>query len=151
MYKPFSFKMYFLEGGEFMATLISVGSSVPSNGNAPYSINVSNIPVRLAAFGLNVPNVPNRVFLNATIGIQSTLLNPTLVFQIVRDNSEVVATIRQQVLLTTNQYQIVSFNAVDINVPVGYHGYAITVAVEGLIANAVVTGPITFSGESYIF
>ncbi|MCU9614551.1 hypothetical protein OEV98_13485 [Caldibacillus lycopersici] len=134
-----------------MASLISVGSSVPSNGNSPYRINVSDIPVRLAAFGLIAPSGSNRIFLNATVGIQSTLVNPTLVFQILRDNSEVITTIRQQVLLTANQYQVISFNAVDIDVPAGNHGYAITATVEGLLANAVITGPIIFSGESYSF
>ncbi|WP_042148421.1 hypothetical protein [Paucisalibacillus sp. EB02] len=134
-----------------MANLVSVGSSVPSNGNAPFEVNVTDTPVRLAAFGINVPNSPNRVFLNATIGVQATILNPTLVFQVVRNNSEVIATIREQVIATLNQIQNVSFNAVDTNAPPGYHGYSVTVAVEGLLADAVVTGPVIFSGESYTF
>lgn len=138
-------------GGDEMATLISVGSSVPSNGNSPFSVNVADTPVRLAAFGIAVPNNPNRVFLNATIGIQATLLSPTLIFRVIRDNSEVIATVRQQVLITLNQNQNISFHVVDTNVPPGYHGYSVTVAVEGLLGDAIVNGPVIFSGESYTF
>lgn len=134
-----------------LATLISVGSSVPSNGNVPINIDLSSAPTPLAAFGLTTPAGNNRVFLEGTVGVVATLLTPTLIFRVVRDNSITVATIRQQLVLGLNQVQAVSFNAVDSNVTAGAHGYTLTVEVEGLLADATVVGPIIFSGESYQF
>lgn len=132
-----------------MASLFSVGSSVPSNGNSPITINITSTPTRLAAFGLSTSSGANRVFLNATIGIRRILLNPVVTFKVIRDNSEVIATFRQQLLLSANEVETISFNAVDANVPLGSHGYAITAEIEGLGSSASVVGPIIFSGESY--
>ncbi|WP_051428332.1 hypothetical protein [Bacillus sp. J33] len=132
-----------------MAELFSVGSSVPSNGNTPITIDISEFPTRLAAFGLSTPSGANRVFLNATVGVRPLLLNPVVVFQVIRDNSVVVATIRQQLLLAANEVQNVSFNIVDNNAPLGSHGYALTAELEGMLSDATIVGPIIFSGASY--
>ncbi|MEH6986449.1 hypothetical protein [Cytobacillus firmus] len=132
-----------------MAEFFSVGSSVPSNGNTPITIDIGDTPVTLAAFGISTPSGANRVLLDGTIGIRPTLLNPVVVLKVIRDNSQLIATVRQQIFVSLGEVQIVSFNGVDTNVPVGSHGYTLTAEIEGLGSDATVVGPIVYSGTSY--
>ncbi|MGG1551496.1 exosporium protein C [Paenibacillus ferrarius] len=135
-----------------MTQVFSIGTSVPGTTSGSLSRTVTTSPITLAQFGLAIPQGANRVILNATVGVTSTLLAPVLLFNVLRGNA-VIFSCREEVLLSAGQELTVSFQAIDTNVPAtSNQGYTLTVQLEtGLLVGATVTGPITFSGVSYTY
>ncbi|SDM60217.1 hypothetical protein SAMN04488137_0971 [Fictibacillus solisalsi] len=131
-----------------MPTYLGSGSSVPTDSSGSLNINVPSTPIKLAAFGLSIPAPDNRVILNATVGISASLGNPTVLFKIYRDTGIIFSTVTE-LQLSVAQNATVTFQAIDLNVPVGSnYAYSITAELvnSNLLNNALITGPITFSG-----
>ncbi|NOV04262.1 hypothetical protein [Paenibacillus planticolens] len=135
-----------------MSNIVSIGTSVPGASSGSLSRTVTTTPITLSQFGLAIPQGANRVILDATVGITSSLLAPVLLFNVLRGNA-VIFSCRQEVLLSTGQELTVSFQAIDSNVPAtSNQGYTLTVQLESsLLVGATVTGPVTFSGISYTY
>ena len=135
-----------------MANTFSIGTSVPAQGSGSLNRTITGSPLKLAEFGLAIPGGANRVLLNATVGVESSLLAPVLLFTIFR-GSQVIFTSREEVLLSLGQEQTITVHAIDMNVPAtSNQAYSITVQLENsLLTGARVTGPVEFSGVSYNF
>ncbi|MGC4375445.1 hypothetical protein WD019_00700 [Fictibacillus sp. Mic-4] len=132
-----------------MATVLDTGSSQPNNGSASTNIPVTASPVKVAEFGLSPYVSTNKIMLSFTAGVTTTLALPTLLFKIVRDTT-VIFTTRSRVEVALGQPQTISFQAVDLNVPVGNHAYFVTVELENpLLNSASIIGPISFNGVAY--
>ncbi|MBY6037692.1 hypothetical protein KUV80_13560 [Fictibacillus nanhaiensis] len=133
--------------------IISFGASVPTNGSQSLNRVIPNTPkaIRVAEFGLSVPRPQAKVHLHATIGVTSLVVNPTILFQVFR-NSQVIFSMRHQTTVAVGESESVSFHAVDLNPPTGYHAYYFTAKVENptLGTNqASEVGPVTFTGLNY--
>lgn len=129
-------------------TYLGSGSSNPSGSSDSLNINVPSTPIKLAAFGLGIPVADNRVILNATVGIRASLGNPTVLFKVYRDTA-VIFSVRAELQIALAQFNTVTFQAIDLNVPVGSnYAYSITAELvnSNLLNNATIVGPITFSG-----
>jgi len=127
---------------------------MPANGQTgftPIPIPVApTAPVPLADLGIFLsisPPAPtvNRVELVATVGIQSTLGIPHVQFRILRDGSEIFNTV-QGAENGEEEFVTVTFEAVDFNVPLGFHTYTLDAQVLDVGTTAQVVGPISFSG-----
>ncbi|MGM7702884.1 hypothetical protein ACSVDE_14235 [Pseudalkalibacillus sp. Hm43] len=128
-----------------------VSAPVNSSGSLDRVIPVSPSNIKLAEFGLNVTQSPNIVDLKATIGWEAVAGRPTVLFKIFR-GTQVIFTTIDELDITLIQNKTVTFTAVDFNAPVGFNKYSLTVELtnpEGLINQASVVGPITFSGAAY--
>lgn len=103
----------------------------------------------LTEFGLTTAQ-GGSVLLNASVGIQSTLGNPDLLFTILRGGTAVFS-IRDTVQ-AAGQFDPVSFSYVDANVPAGYFAYTLMVSiVNSPVLNAAnLVGPTNFSGLSLV-
>ncbi|MFD2880141.1 hypothetical protein ACFTAO_36005 [Paenibacillus rhizoplanae] len=104
----------------------------------------------LAEFG--IATVANGdVLLNATIGFQTTLGIPNVVFfTLYRDNQPIFFNAGASGLAIL-AIQPVTISYLDLNVPAGYHAYSLGVANNStniLLNTASITGPVTFSGVS---
>lgn len=132
--------------------IVDFNASVPSNFsqslNRPIPAAPSNIT--LAAFGLAVPAPGTDVLLIGTVELTSTLGIPELLIRIFR-NSAVIGTVRVETL-AINEVRNTTFQIVDLDAPVGYHSYRITAEVTNPLPTnqAIATGPITFSGTSFL-
>lgn len=135
-----------------MTNIVSIGTSVPGSSSGTLTRTVTTTPITLAQFGLAIPQGANRVILNATVGVTSSLLAPVLLFNVLRGNA-VIFSCRQEALINGGQEIAISFQAIDSNVPAtSNQGYTLTVQLEaGLLVGATVTGPVTFSGISYTY
>ncbi|MNI47445.1 hypothetical protein D3C73_1019650 [compost metagenome] len=75
---------------------------------------------------------------------------PDILFTIYRDTEVIFTAISSNVSL--NEVFNITLHTIDDIVPVGYYGYSLTAQVIAglpLVNNAVVIGPIMFSGVSY--
>lgn len=103
----------------------------------------------LTEFGLATTQ-GGSVLLNATIGVQTTLGNPNLLFTILRSGTPVFT------LLATapggGQYAPLSLSYVDLNFPSGYFAYTLTIAQvnSSTLNSANLIGPVDFSGLSLV-
>ncbi|MEI2398937.1 MULTISPECIES: hypothetical protein [Paenibacillus] len=103
----------------------------------------------LTQFGLATAQ-GGSVLLNASIGVQTVLGSPNLLFTILRAGAPVF-TLRTTAL-STGQYDLVSLSYVDASLPAGYFAYTLTVSlVNSSVQNAVnLIGPVDFSGLSLV-
>jgi len=135
-----------------MLTIFDYGASTPAVGSGSLSRAVPATPttITLAEFGLGVGSFSNKVQLNATVGIAATLANPSFLFSIIRDTGVIFTTLAQAAL-NVSEDQTIAFEAVDIDVPPGYHDYLLLVTNVNplpLVNQGNVIGPITFTGLS---
>ncbi|WP_339219700.1 hypothetical protein [Paenibacillus sp. FSL H8-0332] len=89
------------------------------------------------------------VLLNATIGFQTTIGIPNVVFTLYRDSQPIFNAGASGLAVLAIQPVTISY--LDLNVPAGYHAYSLGVANNStniLLNTASVTGPVTFSGVS---
>lgn len=133
-----------------MALVIDVGRSTASTGTQTLSIPILAPGQNqiLAEFGIATV-ADGDVLLNATIGFQTTLGVPNVVFTIYRDNQPIFNAGASG--LSVLAIQPVTISYLDLNVPAGYHAYSLGVANNStnvLLNTASVTGPVTFSGVS---
>ncbi|AIQ54136.1 hypothetical protein [Paenibacillus sp. FSL R7-0331] len=133
-----------------MATIIDVGSSTASTGSQTISIPIlaPGANLILAEFGLSTVT-GGSVLLNASIGFQTTLGIPSVVFTLYRDGQPIYNVGASGLALLAIQPIAMSF--LDRSVPAGYHAYSLGVANNSLniLLNAAsVTGPVTYSGVS---
>lgn len=132
-----------------MVQIVDFGKSIASSSSQSITLPIVGAPASntLAEFGLNV-SAGGNVLLNATIGLQTTLGTPDLLFTVIRGGAQIF-TIRSSGL-AVNSFNPVSFSFVDTNVPSGYYSYTVTVSNTSLVALnlANVIGPIIFSGVS---
>ncbi|MBN8207255.1 hypothetical protein JI666_00680 [Bacillus sp. NTK071] len=131
--------------------IFDYSSSVPTSSSESLNRSIPMTPqsIKLASFGLFVPDQANKVQLNATIGLKATALTPTVLFTIYR-NTGVIFTTRITLDEGLNDFQTVSFEAIETNAPTGFHSYSVRAEIDSslLLADAQVNGPITFSGFS---
>ncbi|WP_349408594.1 hypothetical protein [Pseudalkalibacillus sp. SCS-8] len=123
-----------------------------SNGDLNRAIPTAPTRIRLAEFGLKIPQNVNQVDLKATVGWSAVAGRPNVQFKIIRGNNQVIYSTTDEIDITVIEDKTVTFTAVDINVPAGQTKYAITVELtnpEGALNQAAVTGPVTFSGTAY--
>ncbi|AIQ48681.1 hypothetical protein R70723_24310 [Paenibacillus sp. FSL R7-0273] len=133
-----------------MATIIDVGSSTASTGSQTISIPILAPGANqiLAEFGLSTVT-GGSVLLNASIGFQTTLGVPSVVFTLYRDGQPIYNVGSSGLALLAIQPIALSF--LDRSVPPGYHAYSLGIANNSLniLLNAAsVTGPVTYSGVS---
>ncbi|HEY2494196.1 MAG TPA: hypothetical protein VGI33_14985 [Paenibacillus sp.] len=132
-----------------MVQIVDFGKSIASSSSQSITLPILGSPTSntLAEFGLNV-SAGGNVLLNATIGLQTTLGTPDLLFTVLRSGAQIF-TIRSSGL-AVNSFNPVSFSFVDTNVPAGYYAYTVIVSNTSVIALNVanVIGPIIFSGLS---
>lgn len=131
--------------------ILDYKASVPNSTASSTLITVPLSPsnVQLADLGLfltpPVP-MPNRVRLIATVGIQN--LSNTIqqvVFRVFRDGNPIFSTQQGLEPPDDEQFYTVSMQALDFNVPSGFHVYTLTVERLTATAGDVVVGPITFT------
>jgi hypothetical protein len=132
-----------------MFQIVDFGRSVPYPFSNSISIAILASPslLTLGQFGLQVQQ-NGQVLLNATVGTQTTLGAPDVLYSIIRGNI-LVFTISGS-SLQQNQFNEVSFSFVDTDVPPGYFSYTLAAEItNAVISNrANVIGPIVFSGLS---
>ncbi|MNR97867.1 hypothetical protein D3C72_290560 [compost metagenome] len=132
-----------------MVQVIDFGKSIAASLSQSLDVPVLGAPQQnvLSEYGLFVPE-GGQALINATVGLQTTLGAPDLLFTILRSGSQIF-TIRNSDL-TVNSFNDVSFSFVDTNVPEGYYGYTLVVSITNPIQLnlANIIGPIIFSGLS---
>lgn len=133
-----------------MATIIDLGSSTATTGSQTISIPIlaPGGNLILAEFGLSTV-ASGSVLLNASIGFQTTLGIPSVVFTLYRDGQPIYNVGASG--LSVLAIQPVAISYLDSGVPAGYHAYSLGVANNSLniLLNAAsVTGPVTYSGLS---
>ncbi|MEK3879401.1 hypothetical protein NSS64_04180 [Paenibacillus sp. FSL H8-0122] len=133
-----------------MAQIIDVGRSTASTGTQTLSIPILTPAQNLILAEFGLATVANGdVLLGATIGFQTTLGIPNVVFTIYRDNQPIFNVGASGLSILAIQPITISY--LDLNVPAGYHAYSLGVANNStnvLLNTASVTGPVTFSGVS---
>ncbi|UKS27634.1 hypothetical protein LOZ80_01405 [Paenibacillus sp. HWE-109] len=132
-----------------MFQVVDFGRSVPYSFSSSVIQPILSTPssITLAQFGVQVQPA-GQVMLNATVGTQTTLGAPQVLFSIIRGNI-IVYTITVG-SLPQDQFNGVSFSFVDIDAPSGYLSYTLTAEImNNVISNrANVVGPVVFSGLS---
>lgn len=133
-----------------MAQVIDVGQSTASTGTQTLSIPILSPAQNLILAEFGLATVANGdVLLNATVGFQTTLGVPNVVFTIYRDGQPIFNAGASG--LSVLAIQPISISFLDLNVPEGYHAYSLGAANNStniLLNTASVTGPVTFSGVS---
>ncbi|WP_340025273.1 hypothetical protein MHI24_08860 [Paenibacillus sp. FSL K6-1096] len=133
-----------------MALVIDVGRSTASTGTQTLSIPILAPGQNLLLAEFGIAAVTNgAVLLNATIGFQTTLGVPNVVFTLYRDGQPIFNAGASG--LSVLAIQPISISYLDLNVPQGYHAYSLGAANNStniLLNTASVTGPVTFSGVS---
>ncbi|MCE3200443.1 hypothetical protein JI735_27580 [Paenibacillus sonchi] len=133
-----------------MAQIIDVGSSTASTGSQTLSIPILSPEQNLILAEFGVATVASgSVLLNSTIGFQTTLGTPSVVFTLYRDGQPIFNVGANGLALMA--IQPISISYLDRSVPAGYHGYSLGVSNNSLnilLNTASVTGPVTFSGVS---
>lgn len=133
-----------------MAQIIDVGSSTATTGSQTVSIPIL-APAQnliLAEFGLATV-ASGSVQLDATIGFQTTLGVPSVIFTLYRDGQPIFNVGASG--LSISAIQPITISYLDRSVPEGYHAYSLGVANNSLnilLNTASVTGPVTYSGVS---
>lgn len=133
-----------------MATIIDTGASTATTGSQTVSIPILSPAgnLILAEFGLATVT-SGVVLLSASIGFQTTLGVPSVVFTLYRDGQPIFNMGSSGLALLA--IQPITIGYMDRSVPAGYHAYSLGVANNSLniLLNAAsVTGPVTFSGTS---
>lgn len=133
-----------------MATIIDTGASTATTGSQTISIPILSPAgnLILAEFGLATVT-SGVVLLSASIGFQTTLGVPSVVFTLYRDGQPIFNMGSSGLALLAIQPITIAY--MDRSVPAGYHAYSLGVANNSLniLLNAAsVTGPVTFSGTS---
>ncbi|WNS45829.1 hypothetical protein [Paenibacillus sp. MMS20-IR301] len=133
-----------------MAIIIDTGASTATTGSQTVSIPILSPAgnLLLAQFGLATVT-SGVVLLSASVGFQTTLGVPSVVFTMYRDGQPIFNMGSSGLALLAIQPITISF--MDRNVPAGYHAYSLGVANNSLnilLNTASVTGPVTFSGTS---
>lgn len=87
----------------------------------------------------------NKVELIASVGVRGVTGISQILFRIFRDGREIFNTIQGIESTGSEQNYILTFQAIDFNVPIGTHRYSLTA--ENIQANttAEVIGPVSFS------
>ena len=104
--------------------------------------------VKLAELNVHIPkkhSQENHVELIFTVGIKGVTGIAQVVFRIFRDDQEIFVAQQGIESADSEQFYIVTFQAIDKNVKAGYHEYRVTA--ENITTNttAEVVGPISFS------
>jgi hypothetical protein len=135
-----------------MANFFDIGTSVPTPTSNSINRPITTEGIILAIFGISIPAVPNRVLINASVGVTANALNPSIILTVLRGN-QVIFSSREQLQLSVLEQQTINLHAIDTNVPPSSNqGYTLRVTLENALLNAAsVTGPVTFSGVSYTF
>ncbi|AIQ58127.1 hypothetical protein [Paenibacillus borealis] len=133
-----------------MATIIDTGASTATTGSQTLSIPILSPAgnLILAEFGLATVT-SGVVLLSASIGFQTTLGVPSVVFTLYRDGQPIFNMGSSGLAILAIQPITIAY--MDRTVPAGYHAYSLGVANNSLniLLNAAsVTGPVTFSGTS---
>ncbi|MDP4550827.1 hypothetical protein Q9251_08010 [Alkalihalobacillus macyae] len=132
-------------------TIFDYKASVPTSGSQTLNRNIPTSPttIKLAAFGLFVPEQTDFVDLQGTIGIQATALNPSILIKVFRDTG-VIFTSRISIDADLAEFQTVSFQAIDISPPAGFYSYSVTaeLVASAILDSATVVGPVSFKGFS---
>ncbi|RUT29166.1 hypothetical protein EJP77_15745 [Paenibacillus zeisoli] len=132
-----------------MVQVIDFGKSIAASLSQSINVPILGAPQQnvLSEYGLFVPE-GGQALINATVGLQTTLGVPDLLFTILRNGSQIF-TIRTGGL-AVNAFNDVSFSFVDTNVPQGYYAYTLVVSITNPIELnlANVIGPVIFSGLS---
>ncbi|AIQ29290.1 hypothetical protein P40081_14830 [Paenibacillus sp. FSL P4-0081] len=133
-----------------MATIIDTGASTATTGSQTVSIPILSPAgnLILAEFGLATVT-SGVVLLSASIGFQTTLGVPNVVFTLYRDGQPIFNMGSSGLALLAIQPITIAY--MDRSVPAGYHAYSLGVAnnsLNVLLNAASVTGPVTFSGTS---
>lgn len=131
-----------------MAEIIfAYGDSVPASRTGailpitiPFGSQIDLASVALLFDG-STP-LPNRVEINATVGVGGTANVSQILFSIFRDGI-LIFTAQQGVQNASEQFYNVRMTAVDFNVPPGSHTYTLRVQRLTAGATASVAGPIT--------
>ncbi|MGP4078888.1 hypothetical protein ACTWQL_03165 [Pseudalkalibacillus sp. R45] len=126
----------------------NVSAPASSNGALNRVIPASPTTMKLAEFGLSIPDNTNHVELTGSVGWEATLGTPIVLIKIFR-GSQIIFTTTSQINLSIEDNRTVSFNAVDFNVPAGPQAYSITIELTnslGLLNQGSVIGPLTFTG-----
>jgi hypothetical protein len=128
--------------------------SIPAANHQSLARVVPDAPAKivLAEFGLKIGSPMGRAHLEATVGWQATQLTPALVFRITRGGQPIFAT-HVQAQITVNEVQTTHFHFVDRKISPGIHRYQLTAELSNplpMLSQAKVTGPILFSGISYV-
>lgn len=134
-----------------MPIITDFNTSIPTSasGGVVRPVPASPATITLASFGLAVTQPSTDVALTATVGWRNNLGTPVLLFRIFRGTG-VIYSARVSTVAILEQ-QTTTLHMVDLNVPVGYYGYSITVEAESgapLLNNATVVGPIVMSGTA---
>ena len=133
-----------------MAQVIGFAASVPSStsGSLSRTIPLNPNSIVLSQFGFYINQNADQIFLNATVGVQAAIVNPTITFRIFDENNRLVFSTTEQMQLSVGQAQTISFQAIDTARPLGFRVYTLTASSTDLLpilTGATVIGPLTFS------
>ena len=125
--------------------VIAFGRSFPTNFEDGLNRPVPASPdqITLAEFGIFTTETAD-VTVMATIGWESILGLPEVVFTVLRDGAT-IGTARAGTL-AVNEQEVTTFQLLDIALPAAFHSYTLLAEVtNGLLNNATVTGPVSFT------
>ncbi|MCR8844916.1 exosporium protein C [Paenibacillus sp. SC116] len=135
-----------------MVRILDKATSQPrSRFNLGSSTIIRRSPARssLASIRLRIPSAnaqPNRVELVATVGVRGVTGIAQVLFRIFRDGNEIFNTVQGIESSGSEQNYVVTFQAINRNVPAGSHVYTVTAENQTANTRADVVGPISFSG-----
>ncbi|MEC0172084.1 hypothetical protein [Paenibacillus graminis] len=134
-----------------MAQILDFSKSITASFSQSISIPIVASPSSntLAQFGLTTGTGGN-VWLDASVGTQTTLGSPDLLFTILRGSTAIFSITASA--LSINQFDPISFSFVDSNLTAGYFAYTLTVSqVNSAVLNSAnLVGPVLFSGLSLV-
>lgn len=134
-----------------MFQIVDFGRSVPAEFTDSTLLPILSSPssLILAQFGLQVEQ-DGQVILNATVGTQTTLGEPDVLYSFIRGN--ILISTAKATSLSQNQFNLASLSFVDLTAPPGYLSYTLTAEITNNVLShrANVIGPISFSGLSII-
>jgi hypothetical protein len=113
-----------------MAEIINFNRSVPTNFVNGVSRQLSDTPIRLAAFGMTISTSETDVVLEATVGVSVTLGIPDILFSVIR-GTQVIGTTRSstvaadEIAITAEIVNDVTLNQATVIGPIVYSGTAI--------------------------
>ncbi|OUM84217.1 MAG: hypothetical protein BAA01_16875 [Bacillus thermozeamaize] len=124
------------------------GRSFPTNFDDGINRPIPQSPdqIKLAEFGFTTTATTD-VMVVATIGWESVLATPEVLFTVMRDNVG-IGTARVSTL-ALNEQVVTTFQLLDIDLPAGFHFYSLFAEVtNGVLNGATVTGPVSFTGTA---
>lgn len=122
------------------------GRSFPTNFEDGLNRPIPQSPdqITLAEFGFTTTATTDVIVL-ATIGWESVLAVPEVLFTVMRDGV-VIGTARAGTLAVDEEVAT-TFQLLDIDLPAGFHVYSLLAEVtNGILNDASVTGPVSFTG-----